>query len=264
MTIEIGHVEAIFRYPVKSMRGEQLDSALLGWHGIEGDRRLAFRRIEDQGGFPWLTASKFPDLICFTPLRGEGNDSLPTQVRTPDGREFAVFGEPLAEEVKRRHGAPVQMTHLRQGIFDDASVSLISSATIGEIGQIAKRNLNARRFRPNIVIRSNRAIPFEEDEWLGGVLTFGAADNAPAVSVTMRDLRCAMVNIDPEDGSINTDVMKACVRGNQNYAGVYGAVTKVGRLSAGQAVIFHPNPLSLNSHPEMRKQNQEKGLPKSL
>jgi uncharacterized protein YcbX len=37
MLIEIGHVEAIFRYPVKSMGGEQLEVAELGWHGLEGD-----------------------------------------------------------------------------------------------------------------------------------------------------------------------------------------------------------------------------------
>jgi MOSC N-terminal beta barrel domain len=52
MPIEIGHVEAIFRYPVKSMSGERLEAAELGWHGIEGDRRLAFRRMTDHSGFP--------------------------------------------------------------------------------------------------------------------------------------------------------------------------------------------------------------------
>jgi hypothetical protein len=45
MPIEIGQIEAIFRYPVKSMRGELLDAATLGWHGLDGDRRLAFRRL---------------------------------------------------------------------------------------------------------------------------------------------------------------------------------------------------------------------------
>jgi len=51
MVIEIGKVEAIFRYPVKSMGGEQFEVAELGWHGIEGDRRLAFRRMDDRSGF---------------------------------------------------------------------------------------------------------------------------------------------------------------------------------------------------------------------
>lgn len=39
MPIEIGQVEALFRYPVKSMRGQRLDVARLGWHGLDGDRR---------------------------------------------------------------------------------------------------------------------------------------------------------------------------------------------------------------------------------
>jgi uncharacterized protein YcbX len=63
MLIEIGHVEAIFQYPVKSMAGERLDAATLRWHGLEGDRRLALRRMDDRSGFPWLTASTLPDLL---------------------------------------------------------------------------------------------------------------------------------------------------------------------------------------------------------
>ena len=69
MPIEIGHVEAIFRYPVKSMAGERLDSAQLGWHGLEGDRRLALRRIDDRSDFPWLQANKLPELLLFAPRR---------------------------------------------------------------------------------------------------------------------------------------------------------------------------------------------------
>src|SRR5579884_1200330 len=136
MAVEIGHVEAIFRYPVKSMRGERLETAELGWHGLEGDRRLAFRRLEDRGGFPWLTASKLPGLILFTPCRSDGGASdLPTHVRTPDGDEMAIFGEELAGDIGRRYGSPVQMTHLRHGIFDDAGISVIASDTVRELGR---------------------------------------------------------------------------------------------------------------------------------
>jgi len=111
MLIEIGHVEAIFRYPVKSMSGERLEVAHLGWHGLDGDRRLALRRIDDRSGFPWLTASKLPGLLLFAPHRHEGGaqGDLPTHIRTPDGDEMLVFGKDLAAEVGRRYGAPVQM-----------------------------------------------------------------------------------------------------------------------------------------------------------
>ncbi len=241
MPIEIGQIEAIFRYPVKSMRGEPLDSVALGWHGLEGDRRLALRRLDERGGFPWLTATKLPDLILFTPRRrDDGNgDALPTHVLTPEGEELTVFGEALAAEVGRRHGAPVVMTHLKNGIYDEASVSVITSDTVREVCRLAGRSADVRRFRPNIVLRSARALPFEEDEWLGGVLGFGEGDDAPAVAVTMPDVRCAMVNFDPDGGNPAPEVLKAVVRAHENTAGIYGAVTRVGRLAVGQSVVLH-------------------------
>src|SRR5450755_1226280 len=239
--IEIGHVEAIFRYPVKSMGGERLDVANLGWHGLDGDRRLALRRIDDRSGFPWLSASKLPDLVLFAPQRHEdgAHEDLPTHIRTPEGEEMPVFGEDLAAKVGRRYGAPVQMMQLKHGIFDEASISVIASDTVREIGRLAGRSADVRRFRPNIVVRSTRAVPFEEDQWLGGVLTFGEADDAPAVTVTMRDVRCAMVNFDPDGGSPAPEVLKAVVRANQNNAGIYGTVTRIGRLLVGQTIVLH-------------------------
>jgi uncharacterized protein len=232
VVIEIGQIEAIFRYPVKSMRGEPLDAATLGWHGLEGDRRFAFRRLDERGGFPWLTASKLPDLIRFKPR-------LPSHVLTPEGEELPLFGEALAADVGRRYGAPVEMMHLDHGIFDDASISVITSDTVREVCRLAERSADVRRFRPNIVVRSARAVPFEEDGWVGGVLAFGEAAGAPAVSVTTRDVRCAMVNLDPDGGSPAPEVLKAVVRANQNNAGIYGTVTRAGRLAVGQTVVLH-------------------------
>jgi uncharacterized protein len=242
MLIEIGHVEAIFRYPVKSMGGERLEVANLGWHGLDGDRRLALRRTDDRSGMPWLTASKLPDLLLFAPQRREdrahGDLHLPTHIRTPDGEEMPVFGEDLAAEVGRRYGAPVEMMQLRHGIFDEASISVIALDTVREIGRLAGRSLDVRRFRPNVVVRSLRSVPFPENEWLGGVLSFGEGDDVPAITVTMRDERCSMVNLDPDSASPAPEVMKAVVRANQNTAGIYGAVTRIGRLAVGQKILL--------------------------
>jgi uncharacterized protein YcbX len=242
MPIEIGDVEAIFRYPVKSMAGERLDAAQLSWHGLDGDRRLAFRRMNDRGGFPWLTAGKLPDLLLFTPERRDdgAQADIPTHVRTPDGEEMTIFGEELATEIGRLHGAPVQMMHMKHGIFDDGSISVISSETVREIGRLAGLNPDVRRFRPNIVVRSLRPVPFQEDEWVGGVLTFGKGDDAPAITVTMRDFRCAMLNLDPDSARLAPEMMKAVVRANQNNAGIYGTVTRAGQLVVGQAIFLHP------------------------
>jgi uncharacterized protein YcbX len=246
MLIEIGHVEAIFRYPVKSMGGERLEAAKLGWYGLEGDRRLAFRRVHDRSGMPWLTASKLPELLLFAPHRHDdgAQGNLPTHVRTPDGEEMPVFGEDLATEVERRFGAPVQMMQLNHGIFDEACISVIASETVREIGRLAGRSLDVRRFRPNVVVRLLRPVPFQEDEWLGGVLSFGEGDDAPAVNVTMRDIRCSMVNLDPDSASSAPEVQMAVIRANRNQAGIYGAVTRIGRLAVGQALFLRADHLT--------------------
>jgi uncharacterized protein len=242
MLIEIGRAEAIFRYPVKSMAGERLEAGTLGWHGFEGDRRLALRRMDDRSGMPWLTASKLPDLVLFAPQRREdgAQGDLPTHIRTPDGEEMPVFGEDLAKEVGRRYGAPVQMMQLRHGVFDEACISVIASDTVREIARLAERRPDLRRFRPNVVVLLLRPVPFHKDEWLGGVLSFGEGDDAPAMAVTMRDERCSMVNLDPDSASSAPEVMKAVVRANQNNAGIYGAVTRIGRLAVGQTILLRP------------------------
>jgi uncharacterized protein YcbX len=240
MPLLTGAVAALFRYPVKSMAGEAVESATAGWHGLDGDRRLALRRLDDRGGFPWLTASRLPDLIRYRPERvgAAGEDSLPTDVRTPDGELMPLYSAELAADVQRRHGAPVEMMHLDRGIFDEASLSIIGATTIDEIARLSGEPADVRRFRPNILIATENGEPFNEERWIGGSLVFGDADDAPVVAVTNHDVRCAMVNIDPDTARLTPSVLKAIVADRDNKAGVYGAVVRRGRLSVGQPVYF--------------------------
>src|SRR5215469_10999016 len=85
--IRVGHVSEIVRYPVKSMAGTTTASAFLGWHGLDGDRRFAFRRVGDPSGVPWLTASRLPELLLYHPvgLDVSTGEPLPTHIRTPGG-----------------------------------------------------------------------------------------------------------------------------------------------------------------------------------
>lgn len=234
---EIGRIDALYRYPVKSMAGERVETAEMGWHGLEGDRRLALRRLEDRGGFPWLTASRLAEMLLFTP-HGRDADGLPTHVRTPEGVDMPIFGDELANEIQRRHGKPVQMMHMKHGIFDDGSVSVIAAGTVAEICRLSEHEPDARRFRPNIVVSLSQAGPFLEDAWVGGTLAFGEADDAPAIAVTMRDARCSMVNLDPDSARSSPDVLKAAVRANANNAGIYGTVIRAGRLGVGQPIYL--------------------------
>lgn len=236
---QVGEIAALFRYPVKSMRGESLDAANLGWHGIDGDRRMALRRTNDRGGFPWLSASRLPELMLFVPVRRDGGaGNLPSHVRTPEGDELAVFGEELAADISRRHGSLVEMMYLDRGIFDEATVSVITAATVDEIATRAAQLPEVRRFRPNILVKSLRPAAFEEDAWLGGVLSFGDNRGAAAVTVTNLDERCSMVNFDPDSVRAAPEVLKVIVRDRNNKAGVYASVTRRGPLAVGQPVYL--------------------------
>jgi uncharacterized protein YcbX len=240
MRLQIGEVAALYRYPVKSMAGESLDVADLGWHGVTGDRRMAFRRVDDHGGFPWLTASRLPEMVLYVPQRlgpAAGGD-LPTHVQTPDGQELAVFGHELAQEIGLRHGSSVEMMHLHRGIFDEASISVIAAATINEVARLAAQPPDVRRFRPNILITSRRSVPFEEEEWVGGNLSFGPANDGAAIAITNYDERCSMVNVDPDSARATPEVLTAIVGARNNKAGVYATVIRRGRVAIGQPVCF--------------------------
>ena len=236
MIIHLGHVHELVRYPVKSMAGIPAESAFLGWHGLQGDRRFAFRRLNDQSGFPWLTASRLPELLLYQPLDLDENAEAPAHVRTPEGIDLPIGSTELQNSVAARFGKPVELMKLKHGIFDEASVSVINLATIAAIGRELDQNLDTRRFRANIVIASDSTEPFLEDGWIGGRLVFGSDEVGPMISLTMRDPRCVMINLDPDTAAQDPRIMKAAVRLNENNAGAYGMVARTGQLSVGQSV----------------------------
>ncbi|HEV2856573.1 MAG TPA: MOSC N-terminal beta barrel domain-containing protein [Thermoanaerobaculia bacterium] len=203
MMKQLGHVCELVRYPVKSMAGTAIESAFLGWHGLDGDRRFAFRRLGDDSGSPWLTASRLPELILYHPLGLDERtgEPLPTHIRTPAGSHFELRSEELESEIAERYGSGVELMKLKHGIFDEASVSVISRATLAGIGRGAGVDLDSRRFRANILLETHNPEPFEEDGWVGGRLVFGGSEPRPAVSVTARDVRCMMITLDPDTGT---------------------------------------------------------------
>lgn len=235
---ELGYVCEIVRYPVKSMAGIVTESAFLGWHGLDGDRRFAFRRLGDDSGFPWLTASKLPELILYHPIGlGESSEEpLPTHVRTPAGKELELCSVELQSEIAERFGSSVELMKLKHGIFDDAVISVISLATIAGIGHTAGLDLDRRRFRANIVLETRDHNAFLEDAWVGGTLLFGNSEPRPAVRVTAHDVRCMMINLDPDTAKQDARVLKTVVNLNNNNAGVYGTIVQTGTIRVGQPV----------------------------
>ena len=221
------------------MAGESLTQAQLSWHGVEGDRRFAFRRVNDTGGFPWLNAGRLPSMVCYHPHTTASGEWF---VQTPAGASLALRDELLRRELSAAFGEDVQLMQLNHGMFDEAPLSLITTATLNALAEQSGVSLDARRFRPNIVLETNAEAPdaarFPENDWLGKLIVFGDSAEAPAMTVTQRDVRCGMLNLDPDTAAVNPLILKTTVQANQNCAGIYGATFRAGELNVGDNVYL--------------------------
>ncbi len=230
---EVGRIAALFRYPVKSMGSQALDSVEVGWHGLTGDRRWAFvREGLERSGFPWLTIRQNPDMWHYQPRFTEDDrpELSATIVRTPSGDELDVVDPALAMELG--HGARVIKQEV--GVFDWMPISLITTQSIASIGSMIGSDLEARRFRPNVLIDATAGDGFPEDDWMGAVLRIGGLK----MRVDDRDKRCVMINVDPDTTARNPAVLRAVAQERQAHLGVYGSTVVPGRVAVGDRVTI--------------------------
>lgn len=237
---DVARVAALYRYPVKSMRGEEIAGGRLYWHGMEGDRRYAFVRGDDRSGFPWLTARQIPMMVRYVPAFTDPDrprESAVT-VRTPEGIIWPVESDELLDElsVAYRGSGPITLMHLSRGAVDSANVSLISTASIAAIGTLAGLAIDPRRFRPNIVLETLDGEPFGEERWIGHSVVFGDRTDAPRAHLHRRDARCMMINLNPDTARQDPAVLRTVVHTRDEYAGIYGSVQRIGAIQVGDVV----------------------------
>lgn len=240
--LEVGVVRALNRFPVKSMRGEQLAQAHVYWHGLDGDRRYAFVRGDNDSGFPWLTGRQIPQMVRYTPHFTDPADvtQSPIVVQTPDGRSLPLTSPDLLAELARSYGGAVRLIKIGRGVYDSQVLSLISTATVAALSAAAGRPVEPERFRQNVIIDAGER-PFVEETWLNGVLTFGARPHSPRIRLNRRIQRCQMINIDPHTGEKDARVLKTVAQQRQNCAGVYASTEQPGWIHAGDVVRLLPD-----------------------
>ncbi|HEX9036482.1 MAG TPA: MOSC N-terminal beta barrel domain-containing protein [Ktedonobacterales bacterium] len=240
----VGHVKAIYRYPVKSMRGEPLDEAQLGLLGFAGDRRFAFIQTADRTGFPWLTGREYASLVRYAPTFTDpaSPNKSAVRVRTPDGLDLPLESATLREHLEQASGRALHLLRLDYNrTYDIGDVSLFTTGTLAGLSALVGQDVGVRRFRPNIVVETPPdAGARPERDWVGRTLVIGEGDGAPRIRVTMNDLRCKMVDIDPETGAPQPGVLAAIVRELGGDAGVYGAIERPGMVIAGAPVSLIP------------------------
>jgi uncharacterized protein YcbX len=231
----LGTVNTIARYPVKSMRGEELQSVNIGFTGLPGDRGFAFVHKEDHGPFPWFTARDHQGLFHYQPVWDESGERPAVVVVGPDGTRLPVTSSELLTSLEAATGRGLRLHSDYRGSQDVAYISIISWATINALAEAGGVKPDHRRFRMNLTL--DAGIPaFGEQEWVGRTLRIGDA----VVAVTEPDRRCQMITYDPETGAITPAVLKSAGELNSACVGVYASVLRAGRIAVGDAVAIEP------------------------
>lgn len=227
----LGTIDHIARYPVKSMRGEELASTTVGFQGLPLDRSFAFVQEGVHTPFPWLTGRECPQLLQCRPIVGEGRWPK-MRVHTPAG-EFELGSAEFAAQLHNWSGRRAVLHSDYRGCQDVAYVSVISTATIRALTEAAGVPVDHRRFRMNFVVDLGE-VPFAEKAWVGRQVRLGDA----VIAVHEQDRRCQMITLDPETGAAAPAVLKAAGELNEVYAGVYGSVLVPGVVRVGDGVAI--------------------------
>jgi uncharacterized protein YcbX len=231
---KVAVVRAIFRYPVKSMRGEELAEAQLTLQGFPFDRQYAFVQANSRSIFPWLTGREYSGLLRHQARVQVVESGRPdVLVTNPDGDTTAVHDDALRQSLEERSGRPLFLLRDYRGSQDVAQVSLIGDASIAQIGAECGAPVEPSRFRANLYVETLSGAPFEEDTWVGSILRIG---DTARVAITEQDKRCAMITLHPETGESRTEVLTAVARNHDTMAGIYGSVLTLGTIRPGDPI----------------------------
>jgi uncharacterized protein YcbX len=254
----IGKVDSLWRYPVKSMRGEELDEAFAGFSGVYGDRLFAFKSSASPKGFPYLTAReqrrllqyrprfRYPDKaarpVNLTEAENMGANpvaadpsELMVDVETPDGPTLAIDDPALIEMVRTDIDEKHQLTLMRseRALTDCRPVSIFSLQSTRQLAEEIGMQMDKRRFRANVYVDLTSAEGFAENEFVGRSLRIGPK---LVVRILERDPRCMMITLDPDTGEKTPAILKKVAQAHDGMAGVYGAVIVEGMLHKGDSV----------------------------
>ena len=254
----VGKVESLWRYPVKSMRGEELDEIFAGFSGIYGDRLFAFKSPASPKGFPYFTAREQTKLLQYRPrfrypdkaarpvnlTEAETMGANPVSadpselmidVETPDGRTLAIDDPTLMELVRTDIDQKHQLTLMRSecAMTDCRPFSMFSLQSARQLAEETGTSMDKRRFRANVYVDLTSAQAFGENNFVGRSLRIGPK---AVVTILERDPRCMMITLDPDTGEKTPAILKKLAQAHEGMAGVYGAVMVEGMLHKGDLV----------------------------
>ena len=224
MTV-LGRVVALRRFPVKSMAGELLDAAEVGWTGLAGDRQYAFVRAGDTSHFPWFTGRQWPGLLlCRAQYRGDR-----VAVATPDGQVRDVTDPALQRSIEDAGRHALRLMRLSRGCYDAMPVSVLTTSLLRTLGEAHGAAPDALRFRANILVEA--ADGTDERGWTGELAVGGVR-----LRTTYPTGRCAMITIDPGSAARDPSLLRTVAQRFGGTTGLYAAVAAPGRVAVGDEV----------------------------
>jgi uncharacterized protein YcbX len=254
----VGTVESLWRYPVKSMRGEESEEAFVGYPGVYGDRVFAFKSSASPAGFPYFTAREQRRLLQYRPRfrysdkaarpvnltaadsMGAGPLSadiseLMVDIETPEGEMLAIDDPVLIEMLRREIDQKHQLTLMRshRAMTDCRPVSMFSLQSARQLSEETGTPIDKRRFRANVYVDLAAGGGFAENEFVGRSLRIGPK---LVIRILERDARCMMITLDPDTGEKSPAILKKVAQAHDGMAGVYGAVMVEGMLHKGDPV----------------------------
>ena len=254
----IGKVDSLWRYPVKSMRGEELDEMFAGYAGVYGDRVFAFTSSLSPKGFPFFTGRDQRQMIRYrarfrnpekaarpinladaessgaNPISANASE-LMIEVETPDGKTIAIDDPALIDNLRANIDGKHELKLLRsdKAITDCRPLSIFAVQSAKKLGEETGTNVDKRRFRANVYVDLTNADGFAEDQFVGKTLRIGSK---VVVSVLERDPRCMMITLDPDTAEKTPAILKQVAQAHEGMAGVYGAVLMEGMIRKGDSV----------------------------
>lgn len=240
--VAIGTVLSLYRWPVKSMAGEETDVLAFDERGVAGDRAHAVIERRD-GRERTLTAREAPGLLAWKASYGLGRleelavDDVPLALlRAPDGRLFRWDDPELPQALSDDLGRPVRLQRdlaLQQDVRRTLLVTV--EETLGALTTALTRRSDLRRFRPNVHV-SIDSDPYAEERWADGRVRLGSEDLAlldPCV-------RCAIPTRDPETQESWPELLRWLTRERDGRFGIYARAAGVGRVRVGDRVELLP------------------------
>jgi MOSC domain-containing protein len=256
----IGTVESLWRYPVKSMRGEEMPEIFAGYAGIYGDRLFAFESSAARKGLPFLTGRDQRQMIRYRPrFRNPEKAACPVNlaqaeklsplvnpvsasaldlmidVEIPDGKTFAIDDPKLIDYLRANIDPRHELTLRRsdKSMTDCYPLSIFAVQTARKLAEETGIAVDKRRFRANVYLDLKSAEGFAEDEFVGKSLRIGSK---VVVQVVQRDGRCMMITLDPDTAEKTPAILKAVAQAHEGMAGVYAAVLAEGMILKGDRV----------------------------